>query len=100
MSRKGLGFVVAKKIAIFVNHNLLIMRTLKISISDLEYSKFGIQNEQLSFTDLLDLVGRELSRQTLSKSIELAERFGLSKLSMDDVTKEVKAVRKNAKDNN
>jgi hypothetical protein len=76
------------------------MRTLKISISDLEYNKFGIPNDQLSFTDLIDLVSRELSRQTLNNSVKLAEKLGLSKLSMDDITNEVKDVRKNAKDNN
>lgn len=76
------------------------MRTLKISISDIEYSKFGIQNDQLSFTELIDLVSRELSRQTLNNTIQLSERFGLSKLTMDEITNEVKAIRKNAKDNN
>ena len=75
------------------------MRTLKISISELEYSKFGIPNDQLSFTDLIDLVSRELSRQTLNNSVKLSKKLGLSKLSMDDISKEVKAVRKNAKDN-
>jgi hypothetical protein len=75
------------------------MRTLKISISELEYNKFGIPNDQLSFTDLIDLVSRELSRQTLNNSVKLSEKLGLSKLSMDDISKEVKAVRKNAKDN-
>jgi len=76
------------------------MRTLKISISDLEYNKFGIKNDQLSFTELIDLVSRELSRQTLNNTIQLSERFGLSKLTMDEITNEVKAIRKNAKDNN
>jgi hypothetical protein len=76
------------------------MRTLKISISELEYNKFGIPNDQLSFTDFIDLVSRELSRQTLNNSVKLAEKLGLAKLSMDDITNEVKAVRKNAKDNN
>lgn len=75
------------------------MRTLKISISELEYSKFGIPNDKLSFSDLIDLVSRELCRQTLNNSVKLSEKFGLSKLSMDDISKEVKAMRKNAKDN-
>lgn len=75
------------------------MRTLKISILELEYSKFGIPNDKLSFSDLIDLVSRELCRQTLNNSVKLSEKFGLSKLSMDDISKEVKAMRKNAKDN-
>ena len=76
------------------------MRTLNISISDLEYNKFGIQTDKLSFTEFVDLISKELSRQTLSNCIQLAERFGLSKMTMEEITEEVKAVRKNAKNNN
>jgi predicted CopG family antitoxin len=73
------------------------MKTLTISVSDLELNKFGIKKEQLSFSEFVDIVSKELVRQNLSKSIELAEKYGLSKLSMEDITKEVKAVRGNAK---
>lgn len=75
------------------------MRTLNISMSDIEYNKFGLKNDQLTFTDFVDLVSNELSRQNLNKCIELAEKYGLSELTMDDISKEVKAVRKNAKNN-
>jgi len=71
------------------------MRTLSIAISDLEYNKFGIKTEQLSFTDFVDMVSRELSRQSLTKCVELAERYGLAKMNMDEISAEVKAVRKN-----
>ncbi len=80
--------------------NLVPMRTLNISISALEYKNFGIQTDRLSFTDFVDLVSKELSRQALNNSVELADRFGLSKLTMKDITNEVKAVRQNAKNNN
>jgi hypothetical protein len=32
------------------------MRTLNIAISDVEYSKFGITNDELSFTDFVDMI--------------------------------------------
>jgi predicted CopG family antitoxin len=73
------------------------MRTLNISISDIEYSKFGIKNDKLSFSDLIDLISRELTKQNLNKCISLAEKHGLSTLTMDEITEEVKAVRRNAK---
>ena len=73
------------------------MRTLKISISDIEYNKFGLKQEQLSFTDFIELVSKELMRQNLNKCVELANKYGLSKMTMDEITNEVKAVRKNAK---
>lgn len=71
------------------------MRTLNISISDIEYSKFGIQNDKLSFTDFIEIVSRELTRQNLSKCIELASKHGLSRMTMDEISNEVKAVRQN-----
>ena len=73
------------------------MRTLNIAISDLEYSKFGIPSERLTFSDFVDMVSRELSRQNLNSCIQLAERFGLSRLTMDEISDEVKAVRSNGK---
>ena len=76
------------------------MKTLNVSISDIEYNKFGLKKDKLSFTDLLDIVSRELLHQNLSKCIELSEKYGLSKLTIDDIDKEVKAVRKNAKNHN
>lgn len=76
------------------------MRTLNISISDLEYNKFGIKNSVLNFTDFVDLVSKELMRQNLTKCLELGEKYGLSKMTMDEITNEVKAVRKNAKSRN
>ena len=76
------------------------MRTLSVSISDLEFNKFGINDSKLNFTDFVDIVSKELTRQNLSKCIELAEKYGLSKMTMDEITNEVKAVRKDAKNSN
>ncbi|MBX2966740.1 MAG: hypothetical protein KF845_11370 [Cyclobacteriaceae bacterium] len=76
------------------------MRTLTVSISDFELDTFGIKKDKISFSEFLDLVSRELTRQNLNKTVELAEKYGLSKMTMDEITKEVKAVRKNAKTRN
>jgi hypothetical protein len=73
------------------------MKTLNIAISELEYDKFGLKDKNFRFSDFIDIVSRELARQTLNKSIELAEKYGLSKMSMTEISKEVKAVRKSAK---
>jgi hypothetical protein len=72
------------------------MRTLNISISDLEFNKFGIKKNNLTFTEFVELISRELMRQNLDKCVELAERYGLSSMTMDEINEEVKAVR-NAK---
>jgi predicted CopG family antitoxin len=73
------------------------MRTLNISISDLEYNKFGLKAEKLSFSEFVEIIAGELSKQTLDECVELAEKYGLSKMTMGEITEEVKAVRKNAK---
>ena len=73
------------------------MKTLTVSISDVELNKFGIKKSQFSFTDFVELIKKELMRQNLRKSIELAEKNGLSEVTMEEISKEVKAVRKNAK---
>ena len=71
------------------------MRTISIDISDLEFQKFGLKADRLSFSAFVDIVSRELSRQNLAKTVELAERYGLSNMTMDDISNEVKAVRNN-----
>jgi hypothetical protein len=72
------------------------MRTLKIAISERDYENFGLKSDQLSLTDFVDMVSRELSRQNLKKAVELSERYGISNMSMDEISAEVKAVRSNA----
>jgi len=44
----------------------------------------------------VDIVSRELSRQNLAKTVELAEQYGLSKMTMEEISNEVKTVRNNA----
>lgn len=74
------------------------MKTISISISDLEYHQFGINNDQFSFSEFVDIINKEITKQTLNRSILLAEKYKISKMSMDEITDEVKAVR-NAKNN-
>jgi hypothetical protein len=76
------------------------MRTLNVSISDIEYNKFGLKEEKITFTDFVELVSKELTRQNLGKCLQLADKYGISKMTMDEITDEVKAVRKNAKNRN
>ena len=73
------------------------MRMINVSISDLEYQKFGIQTDKLSFSDFVEIISKEISRQTLNNCVHLAARFGISKMTMEDISHEVKAVRGDAK---
>ena len=69
------------------------MRILNIAITDLEFNKFGIKNAQLNFTDFIEIITKELTKQNIDKCIEIAEKYGLSKMTMTDISKEVKVVR-------
>ena len=73
------------------------MKTLNISISDVEYTKFGISNDVLSFSDFVDIISKELMRENLEAAIKSAETNGLSSMAMKDITAEVQVVRQNAK---
>lgn len=75
------------------------MRRINIAISDLEFNKFGLKSTDFSFSDLLDIISREITRQKISDTVSIAEKYGLSKMTISEITKEVKAVRKNAKNN-
>ena len=74
------------------------MRTISISISDLEYNQLGINNDKLSFTEFVDIVNKEISKQMLNKCVQLSEKYKLSTMTMDEISNEVEALR-NAKSN-
>lgn len=73
------------------------MKTINIAVSEGEISKYGLKSTNYEFSTLVDIVSRELSKQKLTESIELAEKYGLSKMTMNEITKEVRANRKHAK---
>ena len=76
------------------------MKMLNIAISDVEYAKFGITENVLSFSDFLEIVSRELMRENLEAAIKAADSSGLSPMTMEEITAEVQVVRQNAKNNN
>jgi len=69
------------------------MRTLNVSISDKEYKLLGIRNDRLKFSEVVDIIMKQQFKKHLKKSVELAEECGLSAMTMDEITKEVNAVR-------
>ena len=79
---------------------ILCMKTLSIDITDVEYNKFGITENVLSFSDFVTIVSKKLMQENIEAVISAAEKYGLSSMSMEDITAEVKAVRQNAKNCN
>jgi len=70
------------------------MRTLNVSISDSEFDRFGIKKDNLTFSEFVELISRELMRQNMDKTVELAEKYGLASMTMEEINEEVKAVRR------
>jgi hypothetical protein len=76
------------------------MKTLNVAISDVEYTKFGLTNNVLSFSDFVDIVSKEIMRENINSAITQADICGLSSMTTEDITSEVQAVRRNAKNYN
>ena len=74
------------------------MKSVNIQISDYEYDQLGLDKDSLSFSELLEIIERKITKQTLEKSIKLATKYGLSNMSMDEINEEIKEYR-NAKNN-
>ena len=69
------------------------MRTISIQMSDVEYSTFGLSKDVFYFSEIANLIERQVARQALRRSVELAEKYGLSSMTMDEISAEVNAVR-------
>jgi len=69
------------------------MKTVNVEISDVEFKELGLQKNTMSFSELIEIIGRRISKQALERSIELSEKYGLSNMTMDDINEEIKAVR-------
>ena len=74
------------------------MKTVNIQISDFEFNQLDLNKNTLSFSELTEIIGKKITKQTLEKSIELADKYGLSKMTMEEIDDEIKAHR-NAKNN-
>jgi len=72
------------------------MRTLNVSISDMEFNNLGMKNENITFTEFIELVRREVMRNNLNNCLALAEKVGLSSMTINEINEEIKLVR-NAK---
>ncbi|MEH6659801.1 MULTISPECIES: hypothetical protein [Flavobacteriaceae] len=74
------------------------MKSVNIQISDFEFNQLGLNKDTLSFSELIEIIGKKITKQTLEKSILLANKYGLSKMTMEEIDDEIKAYR-NAKNN-
>ena len=69
------------------------MRTVQIKISETDFQKYNFGIGEVKFTDLVEMISREYARKALLECTEIAEQTGISKMTMDEINAEIKAVR-------
>ncbi len=72
------------------------MKSLQIELSDFEYNQLNLSSNKLSFSELLDILTKRISGHMLEESVKLAEKYGLAKMTMDEINQDIKQHR-NAK---
>ncbi len=69
------------------------MRTVQIKISETDFQKYNLGSVEIKFTDLVEMISREYARKALLECNEIAEQVGLSKMTVEEINAEIKAVR-------
>ena len=69
------------------------MQTIQIKISNTDFRKYNLKSKEIKFTDLVDLISTEYARKALLECNDIAEQEGLSRMTMDEINAEIKAVR-------
>jgi hypothetical protein len=69
------------------------MKTINVQLSDSEPDELGLKRSTLPFSGLIEIIERKIMKQTMEKSIQLAEKYGLSKMTMEEIGDEIKAHR-------
>jgi len=69
------------------------MRTISVQMSDVEYSILGLTKDSFFFSEIADLIERQMAQQALRRCVEIAEKNGLSSMTMDEIDEEVRAIR-------
>ncbi len=72
------------------------MRTIQISVSDNDYKQYFSKQSKISFKDLRENILSVTFQQSIDKSVQLAKKSGLSKLTMKEINAEIEKARKRA----
>ncbi len=72
------------------------MKLLNVPIDEFEYAKLGLTSDTISFRDLKEKLSIDYAKDALLQCNEIAEKSGLSQLTLEDINVEINAVR-NAK---
>jgi len=73
--------------------NRVEMKTISVQMSDIEYSALGLSKKDFFFSEIADIIEQQIARQALRRSTEIAQKGGLSSMTMDEINAEVDAIR-------
>lgn len=74
------------------------MQNINLQISESDKLRYRLMKDSMTFGELLDRIRLELAKEALRKCQSLAEKSGLSTMTLEEINDEIKAVR-HAKDN-
>lgn len=70
------------------------MKTIKLTISAENASKYGLDNiSDIALDELVDRINMDFAREALLKAQLAAQETGLSELTPEEIEAEIKAVR-------
>jgi len=69
------------------------MRNINVQMSEVEYNTFGLSKDNFFFSEFADLIEQQIAQQALRQCVSLAENYGISSMTMDEINAEVNAIR-------
>ncbi len=57
------------------------MKSVNIEISDLEFNQLGLSKSTLSLSEFIEIIGKKITKQTLERSIQLANQYEISNMT-------------------
>ena len=60
-------------------------------MSDMEYSALGLSKYSFFFSEIADLIEQQVACQALRSSVEIAEKNGISSMTMGEINAEINA---------
>jgi hypothetical protein len=69
------------------------MQTIQVKISDTDFQRYKLEGQDIKFTDLVEKISLEYARQSLLECNKIAKETELSKMTLDEINAEIKAVR-------
>ena len=72
------------------------MKTIQLLLNDKDFCKYHFAKETMTLSEIKEKIETELFQEAIEKSIEIAQRTGLSKISLREINAETLQARNRA----